>query len=282
MVQTLKTGKGVSFSKIFSNKKCLAAVFPSDIYESIRLVKKVICWTHHFQTLDLVFPKYQKKLYETLISEENVKVAALEDFQLTEQHDLLLLLSSNRRAQKFADGKGNRVVLGHLKKTNVRFIPPPDNPFDLCKKFEELMNIQVSKSETLLDIAKLTDTVKMEQAFSGTFQKHSYLLDINSFLKKLRIMQMLKKTQQPYSYLLHGTDKPHKKSRQTTISGDSVSHRFSVMDLWQLIQYCRQTEIIVTDNESFFELLSELKISKKTVLWNNRTSHRKIRTFLNI
>ncbi|MBW6515240.1 MAG: hypothetical protein K0B81_01320 [Candidatus Cloacimonetes bacterium] len=277
MIKHTISGNGISFSKIFNDKKSIALYFPKDFGMNYEIVKETIRWTPCFQTMLLVLPEYQRNFFNALIDEPSVNIEALEEHSPSGKDNLVLILSRNKQTQKKAEGNSSSATFGFGKSVNVRFNPPVESPLELCRNMAELLQIKPSKEAKG---KKFPGTP--QELFDNVFQERKFVFDINNPITRIGIRLLMKKYSSPYEYLFVKTKFPKSKSHLVKLLPETKSPKHYPLryDLYEIVKHCNQSKIVITDNKSFFDLLTNFPLQNRLLFCKGLFLNHKVSDYL--
>jgi len=280
-----KKGKrGVSFSRIFSDKNNLVICFPKKMDINLKIFREVVIWSDYFKRILLILPGYQKEFFVKLNNRPEIHIASIDETGSVRNHNFLLVLTTDKRVQKRIHPNNAQAVLGLGKKINIRLNPPTKDPLGLCKKMVELIKIPDSglNNTALIEKGYLNDLFIPGKNQVKEESKRRFVFDLNTLYNKIRISGEIKRLAPPHEYLLLKTKKPQKKASLKSVRYDSgISEElFKTYNLYETLKYCSGAKSIITDNRIFFNLLQELSFGESVLFCTKRTPMGQINNFI--
>jgi len=201
--------------------------------------------------------------------------------------------------------KGADAVAGYGKRVNVRLLPFPSSPLELCQQIAALLKLPHTGKQENIDISSLTAHPSRKK--NNIELELRFIFDFNTVLSRFRISSLVKKLNPPCSYLTIRTTNFSKKSCLTVIrsaAADNDSPRESLppitdknsaqrqpaveksnsvsrLDLLEILQYSLKANGIITDYRPFYELLLDFRLREKVLLYDKSITKEEVTRFIN-
>ena len=228
-----------SFTNIVSSGERIVVFCPEDSYKTSTILSHILSWRDRFKQISIILPDHDYTFFKRIDRSEATTYFNIKNVIKPFNNACIFNFSSNKKVRKVLDHCKNSTILDINNPANLQFIPAPDDPVALLKKFADFFDFSWNKYQFNIDISKSELMVAKHQLIKNRFK--NFILDFGNDLSTKMIDKIVQFIKHEFSANIYFTGKRiHNK--------DFINiEEIQIENLMELYSLARVSNLLITD-----------------------------------
>ena len=243
-----------SFTNIVSSGERIVVFCPEDSYKTSTLLSHILSWKDHFKQISIILPDYDHPFFKRIHQNETTTYFNVNTGVKPFNNAVIFNFNSSKKIRKVLDHCRNSTILDISNPANLQFIPTPNDPVDLLKKFADFFDFTWERYPFDIEILKSELMVAKHQLIKNRFK--NFILDFSNEISGKMLEKIVQLIKHEFSANIYFTGKRiHDK--------DFINiEEIQVTNLMELYSLAKVSNLLITDRMEIAGTFADIDVDQ--------------------
>jgi len=243
-----------SFTNIVASGERIVVFCPEDSSKTATLLSHILNWMDYFKQISIILPDYDHTFFKRIHQHEATTHFNINSDVKPFNNAVIFNFNSAKKIRKVLDNCKNSTILDINNPANLQFIPTPNDPVDLLKKFADFFDFPWERYQFDIEISKSELMVAKHQLIKNRFK--NFILDFSNDLSAKIIEKIVQLLKHEFSANIYFTGKRiHDK--------DFINiEEIQIVNLLELYSLVKVSDLLITDKIEIAGAFAELDVNQ--------------------
>ena len=228
-----------SFTGIVAKGESIVVFCPENSYQTTIILSHILNWKEHFTNISIILPAYDYPFFNRVSVDAEICYLNLNDIVKPFKNAVIFNFNSNKKIYKILKHCNNSTILDINNSANMQFIPAPQDPVLLLKKFADFFDFSWELVNYDLDVSKSELMVAYHQLIKNRFK--NFVLHFSNEISTKMIETIIQTVKHEFAANIYFTGK-------NITSKDFINIEIiQVTNLLELFNLAKNSDILITD-----------------------------------
>ena len=243
-----------SFTNIVASGERIVVFCPEDSYKTSILLSHILSWKDHFKQISIILPDYDHTFFKRIHQDETTTYFNINTDVKPFNNAVIFNFNSVKKIRKVLDHCKNSTILDINNPANLQFIPTPNDPVDLLKKFADFFDFSWERYQFNIEISKSELMVARHQLIKNRFK--NFILDFSNDISAKMIEKIVQLLKNEFSANIYFTSKRiHDK--------DFINiEEIQIANLLELYSLAKVSNMLITDRMEIAGAFADIDVDQ--------------------